>query len=167
MGKFGKQHSITFDGNTTEVVVRQKTSKALRTPFSAIGPLTNIKFRGRNMVEDVFDRLERVSKGAFSVFRELKYNRSLVDNVTRCDVSDMTRTQKETHSRKLKELRDVDLVRSISGRLPSRDGLRTIVYPKGTYVINPEMIRCSDHSEAEWLWAQCERTEEEIDEHGS
>lgn len=108
------------------------------------------------MSADVFDLLDQVSKGAFSVFNNLKYNRSEIDNTTKfVEDEDMTRTQKETLSRKFKELRSVDLIRPVKGPVKEKGTARIFTLPKGTFIINPDMIRCSDHDDAEYLWNQC------------
>lgn len=104
---------------------------------------------------DIFDRLDKVSKGAFSVFRDLKYNRDVETNMTRIEEDDMTRTQKETLSRRLKELKDIDVIRKVSGPLIDTDGERIFRVQAGTHIINPELIRCLEHNTAEHYWEQC------------
>jgi hypothetical protein len=151
-----EQQNITFDGKTTEVVVRRKVGNKLKTPFSAICPITNVKFKGRGMEADIFDLLDRVSKGAFSVFNDLKFNRSIENNMSRIVKDpDMTQTQKETQSRKLKELREVGLIRKVTGQLTTPDQTRRFKVDTGTFIINPEMIRCMHQDEAEHYWSQC------------
>ena len=39
----GKLQNITFDGNTSEVLIRKRAFNRIIGPFSAIGPLTNRK----------------------------------------------------------------------------------------------------------------------------
>ena len=108
------------------------------------------------MTHDVFDLLDRVSKGAFSVFNNLKYNRSETDNVTRYVNNEMTKTDKESLSRRLKELKDVGLICRVKKTLESKDGKSyNFKEPRNTFIINPEMIRCMDHDAAEYLWKQC------------
>jgi hypothetical protein len=149
------QVGIGYDPITTEIVVRKRAGKKIHGQFSAISPLTNKRFT-RNMVEDVFDLLDKVSKPAFSVFNNLKYNRSVENNTTRYSIEEeMTKTQKETHSRKLAELRSVGLIRMIKGPVIDLGQDRTYTMKKGTFIINPEMIRCTNHDEAVSLWGQC------------
>lgn len=105
---------------------------------------------------DVFDLLDKVSKGAFSVFNNLKYNRSEEDNVTQYVGDEMNKTERESLSRRLKELKDVGLIRRVKKELKSGGGkVYTFKDPRNTFIINPEMIRCQDHDEAEHLWNQC------------
>lgn len=150
------QDTVVYNKETDEVVVRKKRNGTLRTPFSAIGPLTNKE--KRTMAPDVFDRLDQVSKAAFTVFNNLKYNRAVQNNLTKYVPEDgsLSKTQKETLSRKLKELKDVDIIRQTKREMIDPDGVRVIRFPKGTFIINPELIRCLDHNEAESLWKQCE-----------
>jgi len=112
------------------------------------------------MPDDVFDRLAQVSKGAVVLFRDLKYARSIETNMTTYRPDDgMTRTQKETLSRKFKELKGVGLIRSIRGAVQSKEMARQFRMPRGTYIINPDLIRCTNHDEAEYLWGQCANEE--------
>jgi hypothetical protein len=107
-------------------------------------------------MEDVFDLLDKVSKPAFSVFNNLKYNRSIDNNTTQFSAEEeMTKTQKETHSRKLAELKAVGLIRFVKGPLVDQENDRVYTMRKGTFIINPEMIRCTNHDEAANLWGQC------------
>ena len=148
---------VLYNADTSEVLVRKKLHR-LRAPFSVIGLMTNVKVTG--MGEDVFDKLDKVSKKAFSVFNNLKYNRSLANNVcSYVAYGEMDKTDKETLSRNLAELRSVDLIRSVKSKtIPHKDNDRLIYnfdnYRK-IYVINPGMIRCRDHDEAEYLWDYC------------
>ena len=160
MSILNSQGKVTFDSRTTEAVVRKKSGKRIKGQFSAISPLTNIKRRRRTVQADVFDLLDQVSKGAFSVFNNLKYNRSEENNITRFEFDgEMTKTQRETHSRKVGELKVVGLIRNVKKQLqydPSEPDRAFICSdPKKTFIINPEMIRCTNHDEAEYLWGQC------------
>lgn len=150
-------HNVLYDGDTSEVVVRKKLNR-IRAPFSVIGPITNAKVKGMN--EDVFDLLDKVSKKAFSVFNNLKYNRSLHNNV--CNyvaTEEMDKTCKETLSRNISELKSVGLIRGLPSRFIAHNKTDKLKYEfidfRKTYVINPELIRCRDHDEAEYLWNQC------------
>jgi hypothetical protein len=146
--------NVSYNADTSEVVVRKKLNR-LRAPFSVIGPMTNAKVK--NMKEDVFDLLDKVSKRAFSVFNNLKYNRSLTNNV--CNyvaTTEMDKTDKETLSRNLTELKSVGLIRPMTSKFIPHKEDATLKYHfvdyRKTYVINPEYIRCRDHDEAEYLW---------------
>lgn len=148
---------VSYNADTSEVLVRKKLNR-LRAPFSVIGPMTNAKVK--NMKEDVFDLLDKVSKRAFSVFNNLKYNRSLTNNVCNYVVTEeMDKTDKETLSRNFTELRSVGLIRKIKCQfIPHKDKsnlMHQFSNFRKTYIINPEMIRCRDHDEAEYLWDYC------------
>jgi hypothetical protein len=150
--------NVSYNADTSEVIVRKKLNR-LRAPFSVIGPMTNAKVK--NMKEDVFDLLDKVSRKAFSVFNNLKYNRSLTNNICNYVVTvEMDKTDKETLSRNLTELRSVGLIRKIKSQfIPHKDDpglMHQFSDFRKTYIINPEMIRCRDHDEAEHLWNYCE-----------
>ena len=154
MGILDDQQKVTFDGRVAEVIVRAKVRNKLRAPFSAIGPLTNK--RRKRMGPDVFDRLVQVSKGAIEVFNNLKKNREESNNLTTYAPEEgMTRSQKEVLSRRFSELRKVGLIKKVKGEFPEPGGIKIFTVPKGTFLINPEMIRCSNHDEAEYLWENC------------
>jgi hypothetical protein len=156
MGILDQQQKVTFNGRTSEVVVRSKGGNRLRAPFSATAPYSNKK-RRKNMKKDVFDLLVQVSKGALEVFNNLKFNREENNNLTKYVPEEgMTRTQKETLSRKFKELKKVGLIKSVKGEFQDPGGIKIYTVPKGTFLINPEMIRCSNHDEAEYLWENCD-----------
>jgi hypothetical protein len=145
---------VTYNADTSEVLVRKKLNR-LRAPFSVIGPMTNVKVK--NMKDDVFDLLDKVSRKSFSVFNNLKYNRSLTNNVCNYVATvEMDKTDKETLSRNLAELKSVGLIRVVTKQfIPHKDD-RALMHQftdfRKTYVINPEYIRCRDHDEAEYLW---------------
>jgi hypothetical protein len=152
---FGK---VTYNEETSEVLIRRRSVNKIRVPFSVIGPMTNAKVK--TMAEDVFDLLDKVSKRAFSVFNNLKYNRSLNNNV--CNyvaVTEMDKTDKETLSRNIAELKSVGLIRGLTSQFIPHKTDEKLKYHftdfRKTYVINPDLIRCRDHDEAEHLWNQC------------
>ena len=148
---------VTYNADTSEVLVRRKLNR-MRAPFSVIGPITNAKVKG--MKEDVFDLLDRVSKKAFSVFNNLKYNRSLNNNVCNYVVTEeLDKTGKETLSRNISELKSVGLIRGLPSRFIPHNTTDKLKFEfidfRKTYVINPELIRCRDHDEAEHIWNYC------------
>jgi hypothetical protein len=148
---------VLYNADTSEVIVRKKLNR-LRAPFSVIGPMTNVKVKSM-ITEDVFDLLDKVSKRAFSVFNNLKYNRSLTNNVCAyVSYAEMDKTDKETLSRNLTELKSVGLIRGVPKYIPDKDDSNKVHYfehHRKTYIINPEFIRCRDHDEAEYLWNCC------------
>jgi hypothetical protein len=122
--------------------------------------MTNVHVKRKAMSEDVFDLLDKVSKRAFSVFNNLKFNRKLDNNIcTYIAIGEMAKTEKETLSRNLTELKNVGLIRSVTKKIiQNKDDPNKVHYfehYRRTYIINPELIRCRDHDEAEYLWNQC------------
>jgi len=149
---------VSYNADTSEVVVRKKLNR-MRTPFSVIGPMTHVTRKGM-IKEDVFDLLDKVSKRAFSVFNNLKYNRNLTNNTcVYVATEEMDKTDKETLSRNLAELKSVGLIRGIKCQfIPHMDDtslMHCFNNFRKTYVINPDYIRCRDHDEAEHIWNYC------------
>jgi hypothetical protein len=160
MNNLINRETITVDLKNNEVLIRKKTVRSIRTPFSAVSALTNKKRQRRVTQMDVFDLLDKVSKGSFSVFNNLKFNRSEEDNITQYAGDELNKTEKESLSRRLKELKDVDLIRRVKKELKSSSGkIYTFKDPRNTFIINPDMIRCNNHNEAEYLWNQCSKGE--------
>ena len=140
--------------NDQEVIVRKK-SISIKAPFSAVGQLSNANIKRKESIMDIFDLLAKVSKGAVGAFRELKYHRDEENNVTKYDTSELSKTHKESFSRQLKELRDVGLIRSVSGEMKGLKPNVVYRYGRNTHIINPELLRCFYHDEAALLWEQC------------
>lgn len=153
-----KSQNVVFDGRVSEVVVRKKSGNKIQGQFSAISPLTNKKRSRGFMKADVFDLLDRVSKGAFSVFNNLKYNRSEEINITKYDYpEEMSKTDREVLSRRLRELKNVDIIRSVKKEIPEVNSDRVYRFrdPRRVFILNPEIIKCTNHDEAEHIWNQC------------
>lgn len=151
------QQKVIFDGKTTEVVLRKRGGKIVGN-FSAISSLTNKKRNNKAMSQDIFDLLDQVSKGAFSVFNNLKYNRSEVNNVTKyACAGEMSKTEKEVLSRRLRELKNVGLICTMKKEIPllGTDQVFKFKDPRKVFMINPIMIRCTNHDEAVYLWDHC------------
>lgn len=110
------------------------------------------------MPQDVFDLLDQVSKGAFSVFNNLKFNRSEENNVSRFSgIEEMSKTDKEVLSRRLRELKNIGLIRSVRKEIPEENSDRIFRFkdPRKVFIISPYMIRCVEHDVATYLWDQC------------
>jgi hypothetical protein len=153
-----KPQNIVFDGNTSEVLVRRKSGNKIQGAFSAISVLNNKKRVRRTMQPDIFDLLDNVSKGAFSVFNNLKYNRDEGNNITKYSADEsMSKTDKEVLSRRVRELKDIGLIRAVKKEIPEpiSDKVFRFNDPRKTFIINPIMIRCSNHEEAIYLWNHC------------
>lgn len=152
-----KQQSVVFDGSTSEAVVRSKTGHRIIGQFAAISPLTNKKRSRGFMQQDIFDLLDQVSKGAFTVFNNLKFNRSEDNNLTKYYQEEMSKTDREVLSRRIKELKDVGLIRSMKKEIPATKSHQVYRFqdPRKVFIINPNMIRCTEHDEAVYIWDQC------------
>jgi len=153
-----KQQNLSFDGSTTEVVVRKKTGNKIQGQFSAISVLTNKKRAKNNMDPDIFDLLDNVSKGAFSVFNNLKYNRSEDNNITKYHSDkEMNKTEKEVLSRRIRELKDVGVICAMKKEISVPGSYQVFRFkdPRKVFIINPIMIRCNNHDEASYLWSMC------------
>jgi hypothetical protein len=70
--------TINYDKYNEELVVRRKSVK-IKPPFSAIGELAS----GGQKQKDIFDLLDQVSKGAFSLFTALKRCRNPNNNLVK------------------------------------------------------------------------------------
>jgi len=156
-----QRQQVVFDGERQEVVVRQKVTRKLKTPFSAVAPFTNKSRKGGRMISDAFDlldHLEKVSHQAFKVFNNLKYNRSEVNNITQYESEEtLSKTDKESLSRRVKELKDAGLIRSLKKEIKMEDPniVWTFKDPRKVFIINPELIRCVEHEQAAHIWEEC------------
>ena len=144
------EDTIKYDKYNEEVVVRRKR-KMIKSPFSAVGELTS----DRQNKTDIFDLLDQVSKGAFSLFTALKRCRNVNNNLVKYSTKDWSKTQKETFSRRLRELRNYDIVRIARARMVGHDSQRPYVCKRQTYMINPDLLKCWDYEDADLLWIQC------------
>lgn len=122
-------------------------------PFSAVGKLSA---NGKSL-NDVFDRLARVSKGAVGFFNELKSRRDENTNFATYDTRELPKSQRETISRYVKELKDEGLVRRARKVMVARDPGRPYVNRPGTFMINPELLKCWEYEDAALLWEVCKR----------
>jgi len=150
---------VKFDSRTTEVVVRKKSKRSINGYFSAISVLSNKAREGRGMEPDVFDLLDKVSKGAFSVFNNLKYNRNEENNVTHyISTEEMNKTDREVLSRKLSELKKIGLIARMKKEVRVSSipgGYYTYNDPRKVFIINPYYIKCKNYNEADEIWNQC------------
>ena len=97
----------TYDEDNEEVIVRIKKRK-INGLFSAIGRLSTVY---NHQDPDIFDLLAQVSKGAFSLFTDLKHHRNENNNLVKYSTKDWSKSDKEKFSRQLKELRTNNIVR--------------------------------------------------------
>lgn len=155
----GKPQNVVFDGETSEAVIRNRSGRRIVGAFSAIGPLTNHKRqRTRMQQKDIFDLLDQVSKGAFTVFNNLKYHRNEHNNITQYTAEgEISKTDKEVLSRRLRELKDIGLIRAMKKEIavPGKEQIYRFQDPRKSFIINPQFIRCTDHDEAMYIWEQC------------
>jgi hypothetical protein len=152
MAKSEKQ-SVSYDHNNQEVIVRNKKQRIGGT-FSAIGRLSTV----HNQVgEDIFDKLEQVSKGAISLFVQLKRHRDDQNNLVPYPTKEWSQTHRESFSRQLKELRTIGLVRVAKRVMKSATPGICYTTAKQTYMIDPNAIKCWKYQDAERLWEQCKK----------
>ena len=142
--------TINYDKYNEELVVRKK-SVNIKAPFSAVGELTS---DGQKKT-DIFDLLDQVSKGAFSLFTALKRCRNANNNLVKYSTKDWSKTQKETFSRRLRELRKYNIVRIARARMDGLGPNQQYVCKRQTYMINPDLLKCWDFEDADVLWRQC------------
>lgn len=112
------------------------------------------------MQPDIFDLLDRVSKGAFTVFNNLKFHRNETNNITKFVPEDaLSKTDKEVLSRRIRELKNVGLIRSLKKEIPEQDSDRVYQFrdPRRVFIINPDLIKCTGNDEAMYLWEQCKK----------
>ena len=142
--------TINYDKYNEELVLRRK-KKMIKSPFSAVGELTS---DGQKKT-DIFDLLDQVSKGAFSLFTDLKRGRDKNNNLVHYSTKDRSKTQRETFSRRLRELRKHNIVRIARARMVGHDSQRPYVCKRQTYMINPDLLKCWDFDDADQLWSHC------------
>ena len=144
------EESVTYDGKTQEALVRNRKRK-IKGYFTPVGKLTSY----RDKHTDIFDLLAQVSKGAFRLFTELKRHRDEKNNLVYYPTKDRSKTQKETFSRRLRELRKYNIVRIARARMKVQNPVRLYICERQTYMINPDLLRCWEHEDADQLWIQC------------
>jgi hypothetical protein len=152
---------VTYNSSTSEVVIRKKSRK-IKGRFSPISPINNEGRKYKNMSADIFDLLDMCSKHAFSVFNNLKFHRSEETNISRyVPKTDLNKTERESLTRRVRELKDAGLIRSVKKTLNSldKDKQYTFKDPRRVWIINPNMLMCTDHEEADHLWDQCDDEE--------
>jgi hypothetical protein len=105
---------------------------------------------------DVFDLLDNVSKGAFTVFKDLRTNRNITYNtvIHHHDIR-LSKTDKEVYSRRITELVKVGLIKKVKKGIQFSDDSELYVEPRRTYIINPWVVSCLNTTESIYLWRQC------------
>ena len=146
--------TITYDRDNEEVVLRRKI-KMIKSPFSAVGKLTS-DGRGQGKT-DIFDLLAQVSKGAVNLFAALKRRRNDDNNLVKYSTKDWSKTQRETFSRRLRELRKHSIVRIARARMDGLGPNLQYVCKRQTYMINPDLLKCWEYDVADRLWSQCKQ----------
>jgi hypothetical protein len=150
MDKLEKEGKVTYDKDYEELVVRAKKRK-IDGKFSAIGKLT----KDGQKQKDIFDLLDQVGKGAYSLFTELKRLRNENNNLVEYSTKDWSKSDREKFSRQLKELRKNNIVRVAKKRMYGQDPQRPYVSERQTYMINPDLLKCWEYEDAYHLWSQC------------
>jgi hypothetical protein len=105
--------------------------------------------------QDILDMLDKVSKGAFRLFNEIKKRRSPNSNLAHYPTVDFNKTQRESFSRQLKELRDLGLVKVAKRKMVGVDLEKPYLIQRQTYMINPDLVKCWHYEDAAMLWIQC------------
>ena len=139
-------------GKNQEAIVRQKRSKIRPGGFSAISMISN---QHSTVAEDLFDKLTQVSKGAFSLFNQIKYLRDEKTNMATFPTKDWPHYKRVVFGRQLMELRKIGLMRIAKREMVARDPQQPYHLPRQTYMINPSMIMCWDWEDAKILWDEC------------
>lgn len=88
---------------------------------------------------DIFDALNSVSKSAYSVFNDIKNNRTWWNNTAHVDMKGMTVSQKVMLRDRLKELKNADIIRKARS-ISELDNIK-----KGSFMINPHLLKCNEH----------------------
>lgn len=121
-----EQKVIVYDD---EIFEGRKKYKKNIGDFQAIGRLGGM--------DDIFKRLRKVSKSAFDLFDDLKDTRDYRNNLCFLDSSKLTNSQKTMRQSRIKELRNAGLIL----KAKTIDKLQPV--KKGTYMINPNLIKCT------------------------
>ena len=130
-----------------ECVNKRKVYKEDFGNFSMIGEIRTMRNTNKRLAPDIIECLNAMSKGAISLFTEMKMQLNYTDNTVYYSTDKFTQSQKTMFSRYLGELKKVDLVRKVK---------KTHVYkkaPKHKYMVNPEIIKCNDMSKAKDIWS--------------
>ncbi|GAA0685384.1 hypothetical protein GCM10009104_08700 [Marinobacterium maritimum] len=110
--------------------------------FQAIGILRDSPFGP----PDVFDVLEKTSKGAFKLFNQIKLHYDRKTGLARLPKPYETKGEQVVFSRYISELNRNDLVRKVKSR-KTADGTEELVF-----MINPSFIKCFEFKRAKALW---------------
>ena len=129
-----------------EIVTRVQKKKSLGN-FQAIGRINNM-YDKSNETTDIFKQLRKVSKPAFELFDDLKENRNPHNNLCFIDTSKLTKSQLVMHTSRLKELKQVGLIKKAK-TIDLRDPVK-----KGSFMINPGCLRpnVNNYEELEAMW---------------
>lgn len=112
-------------------------------PFQAICPLS----KNPQALPDIFDRLTLIPNSAIEVFNKLKHTRDLDTALcTYTTGKPATKSEREMFNRGLRHL----IAQGIIKRVPVKND--HIKVRKGTYMMNPELIKCRKYSDACSLW---------------
>jgi hypothetical protein len=118
-------------------------------PFSGIGPIRNQNSYYRND-PDIFDIINRLTKGASDLFVQLKYEMDLKNNLVCYPVKNNTKSGRSSFSRALNQLIDAKLIKKALNN-PTIKKL-SIHFEPQTYMINPYLIKCREYDRALGIW---------------
>lgn len=117
--------------------------------FQMIDHLTttgDIDFR-----EDIFDILATVSQSVTVTFNELKKRRNPHNSLCHVPAKGFTKSQRTIFNRNVRKLINRGVVKKVPVKSNMPDTFRYNI-SRGTYMINPYLIKCIDYSEATFLW---------------
>ena len=140
----GNQYILDLQDD--EYVEKRRIHKEDFGPFTMIGEIRTMKNKSKNLPMDIIERLNMLTKGAISLFTDMKMHLNYMDNTIFYPTDGFTQSQKTMFSRYFGELKKVDLVRKVK---------KTHVHkkaPKFLYMVNPEMVKCNEQSKAEEIW---------------
>ena len=94
-------------------------------------------FTGKQEKYDIFDALDKVNKGAYSLFNQLKNNRNPYTCRTVMPIpKGETASQKTSRNRWARELVKIGIIKKVK---------TSPTIPKNSWMINPEFIKSKDN----------------------
>ena len=113
-------------------------------PFSMIGVMTKMETNNGN--QDIFDLITQLSKGAINLFNELKLRLDPNNNLSCYPYLNESNSKQVLFRRYMKELKNLGIVK----KARTVDALNPV--SKGTYMINPVLIKCREYERACQVW---------------
>jgi len=133
------------DLKANEIIRTRNYRREDYSPFSMIGVLRDMNNKDTQL-PDILDILEKVPKGAFSLFNELKLRRDPGTNMCHYPTTHLSQVEQVSIRRAFGELYKAGILR----RAKTVDILNPT--PKQTYMINPHIIKCWEYKKALEIW---------------